>query len=191
VIIQTRQIERTVISNIIMASQKQDKILRRDISNVKNASKDESVLDNRKRTSKVMIYAQKATSKTVNRTTNYNNEVVNDNHNIYHPNISDTLIPIDYNYRGVTLPLIFVNKATCGSLHEQFLSVKEDIEEVIQYFVDGCITPTEKSISKFFAAHPGTMIYSPQLVRTIISLEQTQVSNRMCNQNITSISNEE
>jgi len=173
-----------------MASQKRDRILHRVISNVKNVSKDESVLDNRKRTPEVMIYPRKATSKTVNRTTNYNNEV-NDNHIINHPNISDTLIPIDYSYRGVTLPLIFVNKATCGSLHEQFLSVKEDIEEVIQYFVDGCITPTEQSISKFFAAHPGTMIYSPQLVRTIISLEQTQVSNRMCNQNLNRISNEE
>ena len=95
----------------------------------------------------------------------------------------ETLIPIDYIYKNTTLPLIFVNTSVSGiSLQEQHFLVKEDIEQVIHYFVDGNITPNEGSITKFFQSNPGTMIYSPQLVRTIVSLEHYDNSNKQMNQ---------
>ena len=105
---------------------------------------------------------------------------------------NETLIPIDYIYKSTTLPLIFVNTCVSGiSLQEQHSLMKEDIEQVIRYFVDGKITPTEGSIAKFFQSNPGTMIYSPQLVRTIVSLEHCENSNKHLNQLSKNIFHEE
>merc|ERR1712038_719179 len=96
---------------------------------------------------------------------------------------NETLTPIDYIYKSTLLPLIFVNTCTSGiSLKEQYFLVKADIEQVITYFVDGNITPNDASIAKFFRSNPGTMIYSPQLVRTIISLEHSDHSIGQCGQ---------
>ena len=93
----------------------------------------------------------------------------------------ETLLAIDYLYKNTTLPLIFVNTSVSGiSIKEQSILVKEDIEQVIRYFVEGHIAPSDASIAKFFQSHPGTMIYSPQLVRTIVSLEQFEIRNRLC-----------
>ena len=105
---------------------------------------------------------------------------------------NETLIPIDYIYKTTTLPLIFVNTCVSGiSLREQHFLVKEDIEQVIRYFVDGNVTPNEGSITKFFQSNPGTMIYSPQLVRTIVSLEHCEDSNKHLNQFSKNIFHEE
>merc|ERR1719367_2272515 len=147
------------------------------------------MLDNRKRESKMKIYQYKGRS-----ISTVKNNDINDNQENVNQNIIglETLIPIDYIYKNVTLALIFVNKLICGmSIEEQVLLVKDDIEQVIQYFVNGNITPTEETISKFFSAHPGTMIYSPQLVKTIISIEEIEDSNRMCNQLIKHVYHEE
>jgi len=96
---------------------------------------------------------------------------------------NETLIPIDYIYKSTLLPLIFVNTCISGiSLKEQYFLVKADIEQVITYFVDGNITPNDASIAKFFQSNPGTMIYSPQLVRTIVALEHSDHSNGQCGQ---------
>merc|ERR1712223_1984563 len=126
--------------------------------------------------------------------TTVNNNDINDNQeNRQQSNIGiETLIPIDYIYKNVTLPLIFVNKLICGmSIEEQVLLVKDDIAQVIQYFVKGSIPPTEETISKFFSAHPGTMIYSPQLVKTIISIEEIKDLNRTYNRPIKHVYHEE
>ena len=89
----------------------------------------------------------------------------------------ETLIPIDYLYKNITLPLIFVNTCVSGiSLKKQCSLVQEDINEVIRYFVDGNITPNDTTITTFFRCNPGTMIYSPQLVKTIVSLEVNQLT---------------
>jgi hypothetical protein len=105
---------------------------------------------------------------------------------------NETLIPIDYIYKNTTLPLIFVNTCVSGiSLQEQHILVKEDIEQVIRYFVDGNVTPNEESVAKFFQSSPGTMIYSPQLVRTIVSLEHCENSNKHLNQLSKNIFSEE
>merc|ERR1712080_592747 len=163
-----------------MTSHNQDKFSQQLISNITNLETAEPMLDNRKHVS--------PNGNTVNdNDINYNTENV-------HQNVIgvETLIPIDYMYKNVTLPLIFVNKLICGmSIEEQVLLVKGDIEQVIQYFVNGSITPTEETISKFFVAHPGTMIYSPQLVKTIISIEEIKDSNRICDQLIKHVYHEE
>jgi len=163
-------------------------------SNVTNREIVDPILDNRKMESKIKIHQYKGRYISPIWTTVKNDNNINDNQENIHQNVIgvETLIPIDYIYKNVTLPLIFVNKLICGiSIEEQVLLVKDDIAEVIQYFVDGSITPTEETISKFFAAHPGTMIYSPQLVKTIISIEEIKDSNRECNQLMKHVYHEE
>ena len=90
----------------------------------------------------------------------------------------ETLIPVDYIYKNVTLPLIFVNTCVNGiSLKEQLSLVKDDIKEVIRHFVNGNVTPNDTTITKFFQSNPGTMIYSPQLVKTVVSLQYCDLDN--------------
>ena len=167
-----------------MTSQNQDKYSQQFKSNVTNREIVDPILDNRKMESKIKIHQYKGRYISPNWTTVNNNDINDNQENLQQSIIGvETLIPIDYIYKNMTLPLIFVNKLICGmSIEEQVLLVKDDIAQVIRYFVNGSITPTEETISKFFAAHPGTMIYSPQLVKTIISIEEIKDSNRMCNQ---------
>ena len=87
----------------------------------------------------------------------------------------ETLISIDYFYHDATLPLIFVNPYVSGiSLKEQCDIVSEDIKEVLHHFVDAKIPLNDTTITEFFQCNPGTMLYSPQLVRTIVLLEEKQ-----------------
>ena len=167
-----------------MTSQNQDKYSQQFKSNVTNREIVDPILDNRKMESKIKIHQYKGRYISPNWTTVNNNDINDNQENLQQSIIGvETLIPIDYIYKNMTLPLIFVNKLICGmSIEEQVLLVKDDIAQVIRYFVNGSITPTEETISKFFSAHPGTMIYSPQLVKTIISIEEIKDSNRMCNQ---------
>ena len=176
-----------------MTSQNQDKFSQQLISNITNLETAEPMLDNRKHVSKMKMHQYKGRNISPNRNTVNDNDINYNTENVHQNVIGvETLIPIDYIYKNVTLPLIFVNKLICGmSIEEQVLLVKDDIEQVIQYFVNGSITPTEETISKFFAAHPGTMIYSPQLVKTIISIEEIKDSNRICDQLIKHVYHEE
>ena len=104
----------------------------------------------------------------------------------------EELIPVDYLYKNEILPLIFVNTSVSGiSMQEQVFLVKEDIKQVIRYFVDGNIALSDTSITHFFQLHPGTMMYSPQLVKTIVSLEQREVFNKHSNRIIKNPTHEE
>ena len=177
-----------------MTSRSQDENLNKNPRQIKtHFVVADTMLDNRKNPLKMDISGQEETNSLARRYTNDNNKM-NDTQLSFRPSIKEmeTLIPIDYVYKDVTLPLIFVNKRISGlSIEEQVLLVQEDIEEVIHYFVDGGVTPDEATISKFFVSNPGTMIYSPQLVKTIISIEQFKVPNRMCNQNRVQVFHEE
>jgi len=176
-----------------MTSQNQDKYSQQFTSNVTNREIVDPILDNRKIESKMKIHQYKGRYISPNWTTVYNSDINDNQENLKQSIVGvETLIPIDYMYKNVTLPLIFVNKLICGmSIEEQVSLVKDDIAQVIQYFISGSITPTEETISKFFSTHPGTMIYSPQLVKTIISIEEIKDSNRMCNQLIKHVYHEE
>jgi len=176
-----------------MTSQNEDKISQHLIPNVTDCKMVESMLDNRKCVSKKKMHQYKGINISSNWTTVNNNDIHDNQENLQENIIGvETLIPIDYIYNNVTLPLIFVNKLICGmSIEEQVLLVKDDIAQVIQYFVNGSITPTEETISKFFAANPGTMIYSPQLVKTIISIEEIKDLNRTYNRPIKYVYHEE
>ena len=176
-----------------MTSQNQDKFSQQLISNITNLETAEPMLDNRKHVSKMKMHQYKGRNISPNGNTVNDNDINYNTENVHQNVIGvETLIPIDYIYKNVTLPLIFVNKLICGmSIEEQVLLVKDDIEQVITHFVNGSITPTEETISKFFAAHPGTMIYSPQLVKTIISIEEIKDSNRICDQLIKHVYHEE
>ena len=167
-----------------MTSQNQDKYSQQFKSNVTNREIVDPILDNRKMESKIKIHQYKGRYISPNWTTVNNNDINDNQENLQQSIIGvETLIPIDYIYKNMTLPLIFVNKLICGmSIEEQVLLVKDDIAQVIRYFVNGSITPTEETISKFFSAHPGTMIYSPQLVKTIISIEEIKDLNLTFNQ---------
>merc|ERR1712018_616367 len=182
------------MGSVKMNSQRQDENLNRiPQKSITNLTMVDTMLDNRKSSLIMGISQQEQTNGLPNRNTKNRNEVI-DNQESFRPNILEveTLIPVDYVYKDVTLPMIFVNKRISGiSIEEQFLLVQEDIEEVIQYFVVGGVTPDEATISKFFVSHPGTMIYSPQLVKTIVSLEHFDVSNPMCNQNTVHVFHEE
>ena len=91
---------------------------------------------------------------------------------------NEILIPVDYIYKNVILPLIFVNPSMCGiSICDQVLLVQNNIQQVIEHFVHGNITPCDATIVKFFQSNPGTMIYSPQLLKTVVSLQYCDLDN--------------
>ena len=96
---------------------------------------------------------------------------------------NEILIPVDYIYKNVILPLIFVNPSMCGiSICDQTLLVQNNIQQVIEHFVHGNITPCDATIAKFFQSNPGTMIYSPQLVKTVVSLQYCNLDNTQFSQ---------
>ena len=66
----------------------------------------------------------------------------------------------------------------CGiSICDQVLLVQNNIQQVIEHFVHGNITPCDATIVKFFQSNPGTMIYSPQLLKTVVSLQYCDLDN--------------
>merc|ERR1711909_213650 len=82
----------------------------------------DTMLDNRKNPLKMDISGQEETNSLARRCTNDNNKM-NDTQLSFRPSIKEmeTLIPIDYAYKDVTLPLIFVNKRISGlSIENKF-----------------------------------------------------------------------